>query len=547
MLLSMDAHQLQKRLVGTLFNVLGFFAMLLLYLNYLMIGPYISSVFWAGILAVLLRVPRDWCASKLAAFRAVESPVAADLLPSSAVAALPVSSSSSTHDMSTLISGLKTPFRKLVLLSSYAVVPCLITRRRQLISLAVVAVWSLLMLQALMTGSFWWFLGLSFPVGVALVAMVLLVLVPVNTLVAVLLVSSLVMVSIITGGVFVAQVVSESAEFAYGIMHRVHDVLGDDATLDRSRATLQHLIQVVKSGDGPPVKGPDSSLDRIISIASLMYTSGRNDTKKFRNAVQGLQSILKFEDELLEKLVALDYRQALWHPIQTARLLISNSSMVLSAFWKTIMAFWAQIATMLLAFSVGFVNYTFSAVLFLASLFYMVQSDVALVDRFLDLLPVGSGKAMYRRVIMNYIRGIFLASFWSFVLTAVCTGFVFVIFGIQQFLYTSMLLAGLCAMFPVVPVWLVFLPPAINFFVWEGLVLWPAIFMSAGLALSWVLAPMVYMLVPYSHPYVTGLSLVLGLYTYGLEGILLGPLIVCLTLISLSILSGEAAEERKSE
>ncbi len=69
--------------------------------------------------------------------------------------------------------------------------------------------------------------------------------------------------------------------------------------------------------------------------------------------------------------------------------------------------------------------------------------------------------------------------------------------------------------------------------------------MSAGFALSWVLAPMVYMLVPYSHPYVTGLSLVLGLYTYGFEGILLGPLIVCLTLIILSILSGEAAEDRK--
>lgn len=36
--------------------------------------------------------------------------------------------------------------------------------------------------------------------------------------------------------------------------------------------------------------------------------------------------------------------------------------------------------------------------------------------------------------------------------------------------------------------------------------------------MSWFLAPLVYLMVPYSHPYVTGLSLVLGLYTYGLEG-----------------------------
>ncbi len=41
---------------------------------------------------------------------------------------------------------------------------------------------------------------------------------------------------------------------------------------------------------------------------------------------------------------------------------------------------------------------------------------------------------------------------------------------------------------------------------------------------------------------IEGLSLVLGLYTYGLEGVLLGPLIVCLSLIILSILREEKVE-----
>ena len=49
---------------------------------------------------------------------------------------------------------------------------------------------------------------------------------------------------------------------------------------------------------------------------------------------------------------------------------------------------------------------------------------------------------------------------------------------------------------------------------------------AAGFGMTWVAAPMLYQLVPFSHPYVTGLALVLGIWTFGVEGVLLGPLIV---------------------
>jgi hypothetical protein len=105
----------------------------------------------------------------------------------------------------------------------------------------------------------------------------------------------------------------------------------------------------------------------------LRYTSG-NDTAGFRKAVLGLQSIFKFEDELLESLVTLDFKGAIWHPITTIKMIANSSGLVLRAFWKTLFSFGAQIATMLLALSLGFVNYAFSGALFVASLFYMIQS-----------------------------------------------------------------------------------------------------------------------------------------------------------------------------
>lgn len=93
----------------------------------------------------------------------------------------------------------------------------------------------------------------------------------------------------------------------------------------------------------------------------------------------GLQSIFKFEDELLESLVTLDFKAAVWHPITTVKTIANSSGLVLRAFWKTLFSFGAQIATMLLAFSVGFVNYAFSGALFVASLFYMIQSGKPVV------------------------------------------------------------------------------------------------------------------------------------------------------------------------
>lgn len=523
-----------KRVVQTAYNVLGFGAVLLAYLNFMMIGPYISSVFWAAILAILLRSPRDALVRVLDPLRQAETAVSVaprllDLPLSDGPASLP------SPVVASALQSLRTPLRKLAVLARTVVLPCVATRRRQAVAAACVTVWALLVLQTLSSGAFGAFLALAAPVAVAVVLGMLLVLVPVNTLVALLLVTSLILVTLVTGGLFAARVASESAEFVATAYGRVHELLGDEAGVESSRAALHRLVGANAA----------ASLDRVVHVASLLYAGGHNDTQGLRSAFKSLQSVLHFEDELLESLVELDYRRAVWHPFETVRLLLANSSVVLSALFRAMSDFGAQIAWTLLALSVGFVNLTFSGLLFFASLFYMVQSDSALIDRLIDVLPV-AGKASYKRVVLSYIRGIFLASFWSFGLNALCTGLLFAVFGIERFRYTSMLAAGLCAMFPVVPVWLVFVPPAVTYLM-QGSLLAASCFLCSGLFLSWFVAPLVYLFVPYSHPYVTGLSLVLGLYTYGLEGVLLGPLIVCLTLIVLSIFQQQHQEEQQQQ
>ncbi|KNC87192.1 hypothetical protein SARC_00719, partial [Sphaeroforma arctica JP610] len=49
--------------------------------------------------------------------------------------------------------------------------------------------------------------------------------------------------------------------------------------------------------------------------------------------------------------------------------------------------------------------------------------------------------------------------------------------------------------------------------------------------LVWFVDPAIYGEIPSSHPYVTGMSIVMGLSRWGLQGALIGPVIVCIPVI----------------
>ncbi|ETO10813.1 hypothetical protein RFI_26564, partial [Reticulomyxa filosa] len=62
-----------------------------------------------------------------------------------------------------------------------------------------------------------------------------------------------------------------------------------------------------------------------------------------------------------------------------------------------------------------------------------------------------------------------------------------------------------------------------------------SIVLGVHVLLLWI-DPIIYNRIEYSHPYLTGLSIVLGLAEFGLNGAILGPVLVCVTSWALSVI-----------
>ena len=285
-----------------------------------MIAPYTAALLWAAILAVLLRGPRDWLcqSSVLDRLKKAEARESHDIPLSSSVS-LPVNSSY----REALMMPFQRPLKKLSIIFSTFVYPGVCTRTRQILFGISLVVWGLIVNHSLTDGDFVTFALLCVPVMLFFVLAFMFVFMSINTIVAFTLVFFLTLSTLLMGGFFAAQVAQESAEFLYGMSYKISDIIGDDASLDKTRQTLLQMVKLTKSGEDVSSNKPNT-LERAIH---MLYSSSRdwdkNNTKQgFMRAAKGLQSIFSFEDELLVSLEKMDYSKAIWNPFQTG--LIAN-------------------------------------------------------------------------------------------------------------------------------------------------------------------------------------------------------------------------------
>ena len=102
-------------------------------------------------------------------------------------------------------------------------------------------------------------------------------------------------------------------------------------------------------------------------------------------------------------------------------------------------------------------------------------------------------------------------------------------FGIN-FEFITSLLAGIMSLIPLFSPWLLSIPVALYLIFFDHYVkalLFPVIYIW----ISNTVFTDIYQKNIDVHPYITGLSVFLGIYAFGIKGIIYGPLLVCLVLI----------------
>eukprot|EP00009_Paramoeba_aestuarina_P001609 CAMPEP_0201516918 /NCGR_PEP_ID=MMETSP0161_2-20130828/8152_1 /ASSEMBLY_ACC=CAM_ASM_000251 /TAXON_ID=180227 /ORGANISM="Neoparamoeba aestuarina, Strain SoJaBio B1-5/56/2" /LENGTH=342 /DNA_ID=CAMNT_0047914251 /DNA_START=905 /DNA_END=1930 /DNA_ORIENTATION=- len=178
--------------------------------------------------------------------------------------------------------------------------------------------------------------------------------------------------------------------------------------------------------------------------------------------------------------------------------------------------------------STSIANFVTGLVVFLTSLYYLLYSSVSLQG--LDFLPIAKKE---RKKIGAKLHHTVFRLFESTIL-------IILLYSVGNFLfwqamglpyaYSVSVISGIMAIFPFLPIWLVYIPPAIILSLQNDPNLYRFLI---GVGIVYIvlvnIRSVIHEMVPQSHAYITGLAMVLGYTTFGIEGVLIGPLLIVMT------------------
>jgi predicted PurR-regulated permease PerM len=131
----------------------------------------------------------------------------------------------------------------------------------------------------------------------------------------------------------------------------------------------------------------------------------------------------------------------------------------------------------------------------------------------------------------NSIQGIFVSTLDIFLYHTIVTWLIFDFCNVK-FVFIFSVFSGIITLFPIITPWIILLPVnVINFIDTEFTFFKICLFnLSYHLIINFVDNDIYKKNVRKSDPYITGLSFVMGMYTFGFKGIIYGPVLLCVSI-----------------
>ncbi|KAJ1659855.1 hypothetical protein IWQ61_001134 [Dispira simplex] len=185
-------------------------------------------------------------------------------------------------------------------------------------------------------------------------------------------------------------------------------------------------------------------------------------------------------------------------------------------------AFSLGLLTLLHIFTVGF-DVLFQTLLFFFTLYSLVVQDQSVLHSVGRILVFVDRGQRLRWAVERSIGGIFVCSLQMALFHICWTWVTLRCWDIHTLLYTSAFVSGVIAVVPMVTPWVVAVPPAV-WFLAQGQILNGVSLLGAHILVVWVVDPIFYASIPDTNPFFAALSILLGLWAFGPQGLLLGPL-----------------------
>ncbi|KAG3116821.1 hypothetical protein PI124_g4017 [Phytophthora idaei] len=188
----------------------------------------------------------------------------------------------------------------------------------------------------------------------------------------------------------------------------------------------------------------------------------------------------------------------------------------------------AQLVFLVFTLVIAFVSLGIRSFFFISSLFYLLCTNWDPIERFVeDLLPIQVDKRPdVVRSLRKVIEGVFFLPLKMASIHAIVTMVSFTIVN-ADFMYLATTVTFFISIVPIIPPYLVCVPWVISIGLTSSIVKALALFAVQYVAFT-VLDEMLYeKSILALNAYVSALSVVFGVYVFGFEGVIFGPLIVC--------------------
>ncbi|KAI9997128.1 hypothetical protein PInf_000561 [Phytophthora infestans] len=188
----------------------------------------------------------------------------------------------------------------------------------------------------------------------------------------------------------------------------------------------------------------------------------------------------------------------------------------------------AQLVFLVFTLVIAFVSLGIRSFFFISSLFYLLCTNWDPIERFVeDLLPIQIDKRPdVVRSLRKVIEGVFFLPLKMASIHAIVTMVSFTIVN-ADFMYLATTVTFFISIVPIIPPYLVCVPWVISIGLTSSIIKALALFAVQYVAFT-VLDEMLYeKSIVALNAYVSALSVVFGVYVFGFEGVIFGPLIVC--------------------